>query len=931
MTYLAAYLLAAIATAILTPLVIRVARAKGLVDLPDARKMHRAPTPRVGGVAIFVALVVSALPMVLFRIARGTIPAGASPQLCALLCTSLAIFVVGLVDDLVSLPSKIKLAALLAAATGLCAAGVRIHSISFGDWMSWELGVLAWPATVLWIVGVTVAINFIDGLDGLAAGIAAVVCGILAIIAAHTGQAAAAILALALLGSLTAFLIFNFNPAKIFMGDCGSMLVGFILASVSVMCTARVRTLGLALPALALSVPILDTFTTLLRRGVLERRSLFSAERGHVHHGLIDRGLDHRRTVILLHAVTILCGASAVVLLFARQKGVILTLGAAMALLLLGLFRFAGSVRPGQVVLAVRRNFAISRSTHVYRRRFEELQMNFRRETSFEGWWKQVSAAAEAMGFANLSLSTINRDGSPRLLTWRRCDATGDPQELLSVALPIRHRRSSDPISMQIDVDTMGSFEDAGRRISLFGRLMEEHSLETLPQSGDEAQLRARGSKAGNIGSTLDDAADVSLTRRSSPLLPATTRVAVVHDFLYTYAGAEKVLEQILRVFPDAQLFSLFDFLPAGQREFIQNKTVRTSFIQKLPFARRNHRRYLPLMPMAIEQLDVSDYDLVISSSYVAAKGVITRPGQLHISYCHSPVRFAWDLQNQYLDQSGIKSGIKSLLVRALFHYIRNWDMRSADRVDVFATNSRFVSRRVEKCYRRRSTPIYPPVDIARFSIQPDKEDFYLTASRMVPYKKIDLIVQAFAQWPDRRLIVVGDGPDFAKIKAIATPNVRLVGHVSFERLRGYMQRARGFVFAAEEDFGITPVEAQACGTPVIAYGRGGVAESVVDGRTGVFFQEQTVPSILDALTRFEAGTWDPYVIRENSRRFSAENFRNAFFTFVETEWAAFESTYAEQTADDLAPARGPRDRASNGHKNGAPPLEPEEVNPAFT
>lgn len=373
---------------------------------------------------------------------------------------------------------------------------------------------------------------------------------------------------------------------------------------------------------------------------------------------------------------------------------------------------------------------------------------------------------------------------------------------------------------------------------------------------------------------------------------PTQRKVAIVHDFLYCYGGAERVLEQIINVFPDAHLFSLFDFLPPDQRGFIRDKPVTTTFIQRLPLARRKHRSYLPLMPLAIEQLDVSAYDIVISSSYVAAKGVITRPDQLHVCYCHSPVRFAWDLQHQYLAESGLSKGLKSILARALLHYIRSWDLRSANGVDVFLANSNFVSRRVHKVYRRGSTTIYPPVDVQAFTPCGAKDDFYLTASRLVPYKRIDLIVEAFNRMPEKKLVVIGEGPDFKKIRNKAGPNVQLLGHQPFETLKRYMRKARAFVFAAEEDFGIVPVEAQACGTPVIAFARGGAMETVVEEQTGLFFLEQNCDSLIEAVDEFEArgDEWDHELIRKNAERFSAARFRDEIAAVIDREWAAFQA-----------------------------------------
>ncbi|MEK4383938.1 glycosyltransferase family 4 protein [Aeribacillus sp. FSL K6-2848] len=369
------------------------------------------------------------------------------------------------------------------------------------------------------------------------------------------------------------------------------------------------------------------------------------------------------------------------------------------------------------------------------------------------------------------------------------------------------------------------------------------------------------------------------------------TKVAIIHDWLVTYAGAEKVLEQLLMIYPDADLFSLVDFIDEDKRDFILNKNVHTSFIQKLPFARKKYRSYLPFMPLAIEQLDVSKYDIVISSSHAVAKGVITGPDQLHISYVHSPIRYAWDLQHQYLKEAGLERGMKGWIAKAILHYIRNWDYRTANGVDYFVANSKFIARRIWKVYRREADVIYPPVDVSAFTFHDKKEDFYLTASRMVPYKKIDLIVEAFSQMPDKKLVVIGDGPDFNKIKAKAASNVELLGYQPFEVLRDYMQRAKAFVFAAEEDFGITPVEAQACGTPVIAYGKGGALETVrgygqAEKPTGLFFEEQTVASLVQSIQLFEniSGDIQYQDCRENALRFSPERFRKEFEDYVNSK-----------------------------------------------
>lgn len=372
-------------------------------------------------------------------------------------------------------------------------------------------------------------------------------------------------------------------------------------------------------------------------------------------------------------------------------------------------------------------------------------------------------------------------------------------------------------------------------------------------------------------------------------------RVAIVHEWLSTYAGSERVLEQMIGVFPDADLFAVVDFLPDDRRGFVLGKMARTTFIQRLPFARTKFRAYLPLMPLAIEQLDLSAYDVVITSSHAVAKGVITGPDQLHLCMCYSPIRYAWDLQHQYLRETGATRGPKSWIARALLHQIRLWDARTAHGVDEFIAISHFIARRVKKVYGRSSTVIYPPVSLDRFRLHEKKEDYYLTASRLVPYKKVDMIVEAFASMPDKKLIVIGDGPEMAKVRDRAGPNVTIMGVQSDEVLRSHMQRAKAFVFAAEEDFGIVVLEAQACGTPVIAYAKGGALETVrpLGGvtPTGVFFREQTVACLRDAVARFESSQWDfdAAAIRMHAARFGEDRFRDEFRSFVAGRWDAFQ------------------------------------------
>ena len=359
-------------------------------------------------------------------------------------------------------------------------------------------------------------------------------------------------------------------------------------------------------------------------------------------------------------------------------------------------------------------------------------------------------------------------------------------------------------------------------------------------------------------------------------------KVAIVHDWFVVYAGAERVVEQLLELYPEADLFSTVDFLPDGKRDFIKNKKVHTTFIQHLPGARKHYRSYLPLMPLAIEQLDLSGYDLIISSSSCVAKGVITGPDQIHICMCYTPVRYAWDLQHQYLQEAGMTKGLKSWLARIILHYIRMWDLRTVNNVDHFIAISKYIERRIKKYYRRESTVIYPPVDVDKFELCEEKEDYYLTASRMVPYKKIKLIVEAFNEMPDKKLVVIGDGPEFAKTKAIAKENITMMGYQTYEVLKEKMQHAKAFVFAAEEDFGITPIEAQACGTPVIAFGKGGALETIKEKETGMFFAEQNIGSIVKSIYDFEKSHSIKYQnCRHRAEQFSVERFKKEIKEYI--------------------------------------------------
>lgn len=367
-------------------------------------------------------------------------------------------------------------------------------------------------------------------------------------------------------------------------------------------------------------------------------------------------------------------------------------------------------------------------------------------------------------------------------------------------------------------------------------------------------------------------------------------KIAIIHDWLTAFAGSEKVVEQLLRIFPHADLFSLIDVLPARDRKFLARREVRTSFLQKIPSIAKYYRSYLPLMPMAVERFDLAGYDIVISNCHAVSKGVRTSPRQFHISYIHTPIRYAWDMEQDYLELSNLK-GVRGMLARTLLYYIRAWDRGAARRPNQLLASSQFAARRITRAYRRDSTVIYPPVNTEFYKPGRPKEDFYITISRLVPYKRIDLIIKAFHHMPDKKLIVIGDGPEAARIRDLCTGNVLWLGYQPDDVLRDHLQRARAFLFAAREDFGILPVEAQACGTPVIAFGEGGATETVLgpesETPTGIFFQAQTTHAICEAVREFERrkGSFSSEHCRRNAERFSIERFEREFRAFVIEAW----------------------------------------------
>ncbi|MBD2494510.1 glycosyltransferase [Nostoc sp. FACHB-280] len=366
-------------------------------------------------------------------------------------------------------------------------------------------------------------------------------------------------------------------------------------------------------------------------------------------------------------------------------------------------------------------------------------------------------------------------------------------------------------------------------------------------------------------------------------------KYALVHEWLTPKAtgGSELVVQEILN-HVNADLYALIDFESSNPESYLYKRQIGTTFLQHFPLARNGVQKYLPLLPLAIEQLDLRQYDVILSSSHAVAKGVLTTPDQLHICYCHSPMRYAWDLTFDYLRQSKLGSGLPGWLTKYLLHQLRQWDVLSANRVDYFIANSQHTARRIWRCYRREAKVIYPPVNVEAFPLFLQKENFYLTVSRLVSYKQVSLIVQAFnkLQLP---LVIIGTGSEMEKIRQIAKPNIKILGWQPDDVVKKYMAQARAFVYAACEDFGIALVEAQACGTPVIAYGAGGALETVQDVRshkeqgTGIFFPEQTVAALTAAVEQFEVyrNVINPEYLRSHSKQFSPQIFAQRYLDFI--------------------------------------------------
>lgn len=355
-------------------------------------------------------------------------------------------------------------------------------------------------------------------------------------------------------------------------------------------------------------------------------------------------------------------------------------------------------------------------------------------------------------------------------------------------------------------------------------------------------------------------------------------KTAIVHDWLVNYGGAERVVEQMLLLYPDADIYTLvYDEKKMGK--IFPKEKVHTSSLQKIPMAEKLYTKFLSLMPKAFEEFDLTGYDLVIASSSCCAKGVITSPTTPFIAYIHSPMRYAWDLYYDYLKNSG---RLTKFFMKRWMPDIRKWDYISSQRIDTLVANSSYIARRIKKFWNRDAAVVYPPVDTDRLSISDEAAgDYFVVFSRFVPYKRIDLAISACARL-NKKLIVIGSGSQEKELKLLAAScknaNIKFTGRISDSEVKAYLQKCRALIFCAEEDFGIIPVEAQACGRPIIAFGKGGALETVVNEKTGVFFEEQSVESLVKAIEKFEKldkeNTFNPKKIREHAEKFSAENFR---------------------------------------------------------
>ena len=487
------YLTVAIATGLfallLTPLAARLAARLGIVDHPGVRKVHGDAVAYLGGAAVLGAMLLGFGALMLM--ARDPLASWErlDPRMLAIVGGALLLFGVGLKDDIGYVRGRWKLLAQVGAAALVWVAGVRIEHLHLFDGLTIDFGAFGLVITLLWIVGITNAINFIDGLDGLAASLGAIGCAAIGYVAFCSGHYPAAVMMAALFGALVGFLPFNAHPARIFLGDSGSLMIGFLLSSTSIYATAKSATfVGLAIPVIALGIPILDTLLSMLRR-VIERRSIFSPDKHHIHHRLLALGYGQRRVVYLLCGETAFATVLGILLLEASNPVRVLAFAGILGLHFL-LFRWVGAVRLGDSLRIFRQFAANANTTNTERREFDDLQLHFRESQSIAEWWLALSKAAERLRFARLTMDVERRDGSMAALAWAPREVPSHGLPMLGAKVPVRHRRAAKPLNLEVEVVQGESLESAGRRLALFGRLLDQHSIAELPMRPRSGSFR---------------------------------------------------------------------------------------------------------------------------------------------------------------------------------------------------------------------------------------------------------------------------------------------------------------------------------------------------------------------------------------------------------------------------------------------------------
>ncbi len=473
MMYALLYLAGFAGAVVSTPAVARVARRLNLMDRPGLRKVHTRAVPRLGGIAVMVSFLAVVVPLLFVQSEAGRPLGYVWTELVVMLAASVGMGLVGLFDDLLNIRARWKLLAQISLAAVVCAAGIRVDHITVSGLFDWQLGLLSWPISMLWIVGVTNAMNLIDGLDGLAAGIAAVTCGTIAVVSFYTGEMVMGLLMLVMLGSLSGFLIFNYNPAKIFLGDCGSNFLGFLLASGSILCAVKTSVLiAWFLPVLALGLPILDTLQVMLQR-TLERRPLFAPDRRHLHHRLLDRGFSHRRVVLVMHASTILAAAMGLGLLVVRDVMAVVVL--VCAFLPLGLVvRVFGGMQLGHLHAAVRKNRQLARTIRQDSESFQQLRLRLREAKDEQAWWQVIRRAGRFLGFSRVRIVVHEPGGDlPRVLSWTHSNLP-DCRNMITMNFQAHPFGPDRPSDVTLEIALTDTIEAAGRRLTLFGRLLDE-------------------------------------------------------------------------------------------------------------------------------------------------------------------------------------------------------------------------------------------------------------------------------------------------------------------------------------------------------------------------------------------------------------------------------------------------------------------------